>query len=65
MLFFVTLDRAGPRRLEALPIKVGHCYTGIAAGEEAAFAQRRFREACAALGTEVSEQDGRSVIVWR
>jgi len=25
----------------------------------------RFRRACAALGTETSVRDGRSVIVWR
>jgi len=65
MLFFVTLDRTGPRQLEALPIKVGHCHTGIPTGEEARFAHRRFSRACAALGTEVTEHHGRSVIVWR
>jgi len=65
MLFFVTLDRAGPRRLEALPIKVGRCYTGVAAGTEAAFAHRRFRRACQSLGTDVTEVDGRSVVTWR
>jgi poly-gamma-glutamate synthesis protein (capsule biosynthesis protein) len=65
MLFFVTLDRRGPRRLEALPIKIGRCYTDVAAGADAAFAHRRFRRACRSLGTEVAEIDGRSVVTWR
>lgn len=64
MLYFVTLDRSGPRRLEALPIKIGHCHTGLAVGSEADFAHRRFRQACAALGTQVAVRDGRSVIAW-
>jgi poly-gamma-glutamate synthesis protein (capsule biosynthesis protein) len=65
LLFLVTLDRHGPRRLEALPLKIGHCRTELAAGTEAAFVHRRFRRACAALGTPVEIRGGRATIVWR
>jgi hypothetical protein len=65
LLFLVTLDRSGLRRLEALPIKIGHCHTALATGHEAAFAHRRFGRACAALGTKSTVCEGRSVIVWR
>lgn len=65
LLFLVTIDRAGPRRLEALPLKIAHCHTGLATGAEAEFVQRRFHRACEALGTETSVRDGRSVIAWR
>jgi poly-gamma-glutamate synthesis protein (capsule biosynthesis protein) len=65
LLFFVTLDQQGPVRLEAVPLKIGRCHTGFAVGADADYVQRRFRRACAALGTVVEEQSGRSVIVWR
>jgi poly-gamma-glutamate capsule biosynthesis protein CapA/YwtB (metallophosphatase superfamily) len=65
LLFLATIDRAGLRRLEALPLKIGHCHTRLAAGAEADFVHRRFRRACAALGTQAIVRDGRSVIVWR
>jgi poly-gamma-glutamate synthesis protein (capsule biosynthesis protein) len=65
MLFLVTLDRSGPRRLEALPIKIGRCRTGVAIGADADFVHRRFRRACAELGTQAMERGGRSVIEWR
>jgi hypothetical protein len=32
---------------------------------DAAWMRRRFRAACAALGTEVGEADGRLVVRWR
>jgi poly-gamma-glutamate synthesis protein (capsule biosynthesis protein) len=64
LLFLVTIDRAGLRRLEALPLKIAHCHTSLAAGAEADFVHRRFSQACAALGTRVTVRDGRSVIVW-
>ena len=64
MFFMVTLDERGPIRLEAVPLKLDFCYTGVAGGEDAAWIGRRFREACAAFGTEVTEQDGRQVVTW-
>jgi poly-gamma-glutamate capsule biosynthesis protein CapA/YwtB (metallophosphatase superfamily) len=65
LLFLVTLDAAGPLRLEALPLKLEFCHTRLAAGEDAAWMRRRFRTACAALDTSVAEATGRLVISWR
>jgi poly-gamma-glutamate capsule biosynthesis protein CapA/YwtB (metallophosphatase superfamily) len=65
LLFLATLDARGPTRLEALPLKLEFCHTRLAAGEDAAWMRRRFRTACAALGTTVEEAAGRLVISWR
>jgi capsule synthesis protein PGA_cap len=62
LLFLVTLDAAGPSRVEALPLKLAHCHTGLAEGADAAWIGRRFRRACRALGTEVAQENGRLVI---
>jgi poly-gamma-glutamate synthesis protein (capsule biosynthesis protein) len=64
LLFFVTFDRQGPVRVEALPLKLEYCYTRIAEGEDVDWLRHRFRTACAALGTEVEEEDGRLVVEW-
>jgi poly-gamma-glutamate synthesis protein (capsule biosynthesis protein) len=65
LLFLVDLDGDGPVRLEALPLKLEFCYTRPAEGEEAAWIRRRFREVCANLGTEVTDEAGRLVVTWR
>jgi poly-gamma-glutamate capsule biosynthesis protein CapA/YwtB (metallophosphatase superfamily) len=65
LLFFVTLDKQGPLRLEAVPLKLDYCFTRLAGGEDADWIRSRFREACAALGTEVGEDKGRLVVDWR
>jgi poly-gamma-glutamate capsule biosynthesis protein CapA/YwtB (metallophosphatase superfamily) len=65
LLFLVTLDAAGPLRLEALPLKLEFCHTRPATGEDAAWIRRRFRVACAALGTTVQDMAGRLIISWR
>jgi poly-gamma-glutamate capsule biosynthesis protein CapA/YwtB (metallophosphatase superfamily) len=65
LLFLVTLDRRGPVRLEALPLKLEYCHTRLAEGEDAAWMRRRFRAACADLGTELEEAAGRLIISWR
>jgi poly-gamma-glutamate synthesis protein (capsule biosynthesis protein) len=65
LLFLLTLDREGPVRLEALPLKLEYCHTRLAEGDEAAWIVRRFRSACAALGTTVGEEAGRLIIDWR
>jgi poly-gamma-glutamate capsule biosynthesis protein CapA/YwtB (metallophosphatase superfamily) len=62
LLFLVTLDRGGLRRLEAVPLKLDFCHTRIAEGDDASWIRRRFRAACATLGTEVGEDDGRLVV---
>jgi hypothetical protein len=62
LLFFVTLDQGAPLRLEAVPLKLEFCHTRLAHGDEADWLRRRFRAACAALGTEVAEEKGRLVV---
>jgi poly-gamma-glutamate capsule biosynthesis protein CapA/YwtB (metallophosphatase superfamily) len=62
LLFLVTFDRSGPVRLEAVPLKLEYCHTRLADGEDADWIRRRFRHACAALGTEVADADGRMVV---
>ena len=64
LLFVMTVDRDGPRRLEALPLKLDYCFTRAADGEDAAWVRRRFRSACADLGTEATEESGRMVVTW-
>ena len=65
LLFLVTLDAAGPLRLEALPLKLEYCHTSLATGEDAAWLRRRFRSACAALDTSVEGPADRLIINWR
>ena len=66
LLFLVTLDTRGPRRLEAIPLKLEFCHTRLAMGEDADWARARFRTACAALGTEATEEEeDRLVVTWR
>jgi poly-gamma-glutamate capsule biosynthesis protein CapA/YwtB (metallophosphatase superfamily) len=65
LLFLVTLDRDGPSRVEAVPLKLEFCHTRLADGDEAAWIRRRFRAAGAALGAEVAEEGGRVVVTWR
>jgi poly-gamma-glutamate capsule biosynthesis protein CapA/YwtB (metallophosphatase superfamily) len=62
LLFLV--DLAGDR-LEAIPLKLEFAQTRLAAGQDAAWITRRFVDACARLGTEVSEHEGRLVARWR
>jgi poly-gamma-glutamate capsule biosynthesis protein CapA/YwtB (metallophosphatase superfamily) len=64
LLWLVTLDAGGPRRLQAVPLKLDHCLTRLAGRDEAGWIRDRFRAACAALGTDVSEQAGRLVVTW-
>jgi poly-gamma-glutamate synthesis protein (capsule biosynthesis protein) len=45
-----------------VPLKLEYCYTRLARGEERAWVHARFRAACAAIGTEVREEEGRLVI---
>jgi poly-gamma-glutamate capsule biosynthesis protein CapA/YwtB (metallophosphatase superfamily) len=65
LLFLVTLDQGGPVGLEAVPLKLDFCRTRLADGADAAWMRRRFRDACAALGTEVAEADGRLAVSLR
>jgi len=65
LLFFVTLDKHGPLRLEAVPLKLEYCYTDLAEGEEADWVRHRFRAASEALGRKAAEKEDRLVMVWR
>jgi len=62
LLFFVDLAGA---RLEAIPLKLEFAHTRPATGDEFSWIKRRFTQACAALGTEAAEADGRLVLQWR
>lgn len=62
LMFFVTLDDARPSRVEALPLRIDYCHTRVATGEDASWIRRRFREGCAALGTDAREEDGRLAV---
>jgi poly-gamma-glutamate synthesis protein (capsule biosynthesis protein) len=65
LLFLVTLDQAGPSRIEAVPLALDFSFTRIATGDEAAWIGRRLRQACAGFGTDVTDEDGRFVITDR
>ena len=62
LLFLVDL---ATNRLEAIPLRLQFAHTRIAIGEDAAWIRHRFTDACARLGTAVTEQDGRLVCCWR
>jgi poly-gamma-glutamate synthesis protein (capsule biosynthesis protein) len=65
LLWLVDLDRDGPRRLEAVPLKLDYCFTRLAEGDDLDWIRRRFRDACAELGTTVEEENGRLIVEWR
>ena len=65
LLWLVDLGKDGPRRLEALPLKLDYCFTRLAEGEDEHWIRRRFRSACSKLGTDVFEEDGRLVVEWK
>jgi poly-gamma-glutamate capsule biosynthesis protein CapA/YwtB (metallophosphatase superfamily) len=62
LLWLVELDAAGPSAVEAVPLKLEFCYTRVADGDDAAWIERRFAAACAAVGSEVAVERGRLVV---
>jgi poly-gamma-glutamate capsule biosynthesis protein CapA/YwtB (metallophosphatase superfamily) len=62
LLFLIELEPDGPRRIEAVPLKLEFCFTRLADGDDAAWIRRRFHRACAELGTRLHEEDGRLVV---
>ncbi len=62
LLLLVTLDRHGPRRVEALPLRLDYAYTRFAEGEDWEWVAKRLERACAALGATVGREDGRLVV---
>lgn len=65
LLFLATVDERGPVRLEAVPLALEFCHTRLARAPERAWIRDRFVAACAALGTEVTQEGQRLVIRWR
>ena len=63
LLFLVDLEPGGPRRIEAVPIRLEYAHTRLARGEEADWIRQRFREACGTLGSDAREENGRLAIV--
>lgn len=63
--WLLTLDAAGPIRLEVVPLRLGYASTDLATGADAAWVRDRFRQACADLGTDTDEENGHPVIRWR
>ena len=59
LLVLVELSSRGPRRIEAVPLKLDYCDTRLAEGEDARWMRRRFIDACAELGTGAVERAGR------
>ncbi len=59
LLFFVELDARGPHRVEAVPLRLDYCHTRLARGADARWVRERFIRACAELGTEAREREGR------
>jgi poly-gamma-glutamate synthesis protein (capsule biosynthesis protein) len=62
LLFLVDVESDGPRRIEALPIRLEYAHTRLARGDEADWIRQRFRDACAELGTDAREEGGRLVV---
>ncbi|RYV52102.1 CapA family protein [Pengzhenrongella frigida] len=60
LLWLLTFDDAGlPRSAEAVPLRLTFSRTTLAHGEDAGWISQRLRAACRALGTDVTDRDGR------
>jgi len=64
LLFLVSLEHGRATRLEAIPLRLDYCHTGLASGADAAWIRERFRVASAAFGADVTEEGGRLVVEW-
>ena len=62
LLFLVELEPDGPRRIEAVPLKLDYAVTRLAGGDDADWVRQRLWRACAELGAEVFEESGRLVV---
>jgi poly-gamma-glutamate capsule biosynthesis protein CapA/YwtB (metallophosphatase superfamily) len=61
LLFLLDLDAGGARRLEAIPLRIERCHTRLATGDDADWLRRRFTDACAEFGTQVTADQGRLI----
>ena len=62
LLFLIDLDEHGLKRMEGIPLKLEHCHTRVARGEDATWIRRRFITACAEMGTHATEHDERVIV---
>jgi poly-gamma-glutamate capsule biosynthesis protein CapA/YwtB (metallophosphatase superfamily) len=62
LLWLVDLDNSGARRVEGLPLKLDYCHTRLAAGDDAAWIERRLRRASETLGSTARWANQRLVI---
>ncbi|GAA4717662.1 CapA family protein [Phytohabitans rumicis] len=65
LLWLVTLDAGGPRRLRAVPLALDTAYTRLATGPEYDWVAYRLTAACAELGTEVVNEGDHLSVTWR
>jgi poly-gamma-glutamate capsule biosynthesis protein CapA/YwtB (metallophosphatase superfamily) len=65
LLFLVTLDAAGPHRIEAIPLALDYCLTRTADPRESEWIIRRLEQACAPFGTSVDVANGRLLLTGR
>jgi len=61
LLFLITIDEHAPRLAEAVPLKLRYARTELASGADRDWIRSRFTSACAALGTAVSDHQGRLI----
>ncbi len=65
LLWLLTIDAGGPSTVEAVPLHLGFCRTTLARGADDQWVRQRFRRACRALGTEVTQDRDRLVVRLR
>jgi poly-gamma-glutamate synthesis protein (capsule biosynthesis protein) len=65
LLFLVEIDADGPRRVDAIPLRLEYAHTRMARGTDAEWIAARFMEGCAALGTRVERAGDRLIVRWR
>ena len=65
LLFLVEVDADGPRRVDAIPLRLEYAHTRMARGTDAEWIAARFMEGCAALGTRVERAGDRLIVRWR
>jgi poly-gamma-glutamate synthesis protein (capsule biosynthesis protein) len=61
LLWLVTLDAGGPRRVEGVPVRLEYAFTRIADAAETRELERLLADRCAAVGSTVELVDGRFI----
>jgi poly-gamma-glutamate capsule biosynthesis protein CapA/YwtB (metallophosphatase superfamily) len=62
LLWLLTIENSTVTSVQAVPLHIGHCHTTLARGGDAEWIRTRFRRACAELGTDVLESQGRLIV---